>query len=186
MKRGSDLVGAAALLALFGVPMALIALLVRFDSRGPALFRQRRIGRGSAEFVIYKFRTMGVGTPEVASHLMVGRHASHVTRIGGFLRRSSLDELPQLFNIVRGEMTFVGPRPALFNQDDLIAMRRTAGVDALKPGVTGWAQINGRDDVPNHRKVELDRYYLERCGPALDVAILLRTPFALLVGRGVN
>jgi O-antigen biosynthesis protein WbqP len=163
-----------------------LAALIRADSPGPALFRQRRIGRGSREFVIFKFRTMSAGTPDLASHLMAGQAASHVTRIGGALRRLSLDELPQLLNILAGDMTFVGPRPALWNQSDLIAMRQQAGVDALKPGVTGWAQINGRDDIPMDLKVALDRHYLARCGPLMDLRVMFLTPVALLTGRGAN
>lgn len=186
VKRATDVVAALGLLAVFGLPMLAIAAWIRADSPGPALYRQKRSGRGSGEFVIFKFRTMAAGTPDVASHLMEGRHAAVVTRAGAFLRRTSLDELPQLLNILRGEMTLVGPRPALWNQFDLIAMRQAAGVDALKPGVTGWAQINGRDDIPMDRKVALDRHYLERAGAAMDLWILARTPFALVLGRGVN
>jgi O-antigen biosynthesis protein WbqP len=129
---------------------------------------------------------MREGTPDLASHLMHGQTESRITRIGGFLRRTSLDELPQLLNIFKGDMSFVGPRPALYNQYDLIGMRQEVDVDTLKPGVTGWAQINGRDDIPMDAKVGLDRWYLERCGPWTDLAILVRTPFALLSGRGVN
>jgi O-antigen biosynthesis protein WbqP len=186
LKRSGDVLGAALLLILFGPLMLVLAALIRADSAGPALFRQRRIGRGSREFVIFKFRTMSAGTPDLASHLMVGQAASRITRIGRVLRRTSLDELPQLINILRGDMSFIGPRPALWNQFDLIAMRQEAGVDALKPGVTGWAQINGRDDIPMDLKVALDRHYLERCGPLMDVRVLLLTPVALLTGRGAN
>jgi O-antigen biosynthesis protein WbqP len=186
LKRAADLALALALLLIASPVMIAVGLAIRLDSPGPALFRQRRIGRGSREFVIYKFRTMRQGTPDLASHLMRGQVSDRLTRIGGFLRRSSLDELPQLVNIVRGEMSFVGPRPALFNQYDLIGMRQQAGVDALKPGVTGWAQINGRDDIPMDHKVSLDRWYLEHCGAWTDLRILIRTPFALLSGRGVN
>jgi O-antigen biosynthesis protein WbqP len=186
LKRATDLALALVLLAILSPVMLAVAIAIRLDSPGPALFRQRRSGRGSREFIILKFRTMRAGTPDLASHLMRAQVASHITRLGGFLRRSSLDELPQLFNIVRGEMAFVGPRPALHNQGDLIQMRRSAGVDALRPGVTGWAQINGRDDIPMDRKVALDAWYLARCGPLTDLRILLRTPFALLSGRGVN
>jgi len=186
VKRAADLAGALLLLTVFGPLMLLLAVLIRLDSPGPALFRQRRIGRGSREFVIFKFRTMSAGTPDLASHLMAGQAASHVTRIGGVLRRTSLDELPQLLNILSGDMTFVGPRPALWNQFDLIAMRQQADVDALKPGVTGWAQINGRDDIPMDLKVALDRHYRERCGFLMDLRVLFLTPIALLTGRGAN
>ena len=186
LKRAGDLALALAMLLPAAPLMLVLAIAIRLDSPGPALFRQRRSGRGSREFVIVKFRTMRAGTPDLASHLMQAQASSRVTRLGGFLRRTSLDELPQLFNIIRGEMSFVGPRPALHNQDDLIALRRQAGVDSLKPGVTGWAQINGRDALPMDRKVALDRWYLSHCGPVTDLTILLRTPFALLSGRGVN
>ncbi|MFI5369996.1 MAG: sugar transferase [Candidatus Eisenbacteria bacterium] len=186
LKRAADVALALALLLAVSPVMIAVGLAIRLDSPGPALFRQRRIGRGSREFVIVKFRTMRQGTPDLASHLMQGQVSDRVTRIGGFLRRSSLDELPQLLNILHGEMSFVGPRPALFNQYDLIAMRQEAGVDALKPGVTGWAQINGRDEIPMDHKVSLDRWYLEHCGAWTDLLILFRTPFALLSGRGVN
>jgi len=184
VRRLADLVVSGGLLLVLGLPMLLIAIWIRLDSPGPALFRQRRIGRGSGEFVIFKFRTMKVGTPDLASHLM-GPGASTVTRIGKFLRRTSLDELPQLFNVLRGEMTLVGPRPALFNQDDLIAMRQAVGVDALKPGVTGWAQVNGRDEIPLQVKVDFDRYYLEHISPGFDLWILLRTAVILFSDRGV-
>jgi lipopolysaccharide/colanic/teichoic acid biosynthesis glycosyltransferase/glycosyltransferase involved in cell wall biosynthesis len=184
LKRGSDLAVALLLLLALSPVLVLIALAIRFDSRGPSLFRQRRIGRGSSEFRIVKFRTMQVGTPDLASHLM-GPASPRVTRLGRLLRRSSLDELPQLWNVLRGEMSLVGPRPALFNQYDLIALRQSAGVDALRPGVTGWAQIHGRDDIPLDLKVEYDRYYLEHVSPALDLTIILRTVRTLFSARGV-
>jgi lipopolysaccharide/colanic/teichoic acid biosynthesis glycosyltransferase/glycosyltransferase involved in cell wall biosynthesis len=183
-KRLFDVAVSLVLLVLFAPVMLLVALLIRLDSPGPAIFHQRRIGRWSSEFTIHKFRTMTVGTPDLASHL-VGPGSSHVTRIGRFLRRSSLDELPQLWNILRGEMSLVGPRPALYNQDDLIAKRQAAGVDALQPGVTGWAQIHGRDDIPLDRKVAFDREYLERASFPLDLWILLRTGLTVFSSRGV-
>ena len=157
VRRTADIVAASVLLAALSPFLALIAIAIRADSPGPALFRQRRIGRGSAEFTILKFRTMRVGTPDLASHL-VGPGSNRVTRTGRILRRSSIDELPQLWNVLAGDMTLVGPRPALFNQDDLIALRQEAGVDALKPGVTGWAQVNGRDEIALPEKVALDRF----------------------------
>ena len=184
LRRAADVATASVSLILLSPLLALIALLIRLDSRGPALFRQRRIGRGSSEFTILKFRTMRVGTPDLASHLM-GPGSSRVTRVGRFLRRTSIDELPQLWNVLKGDMTLVGPRPALFNQDDLIALRQRAGVDALKPGVTGWAQVNGRDDVSIETKVALDRHYLDHVSPAMDAWILLRTVVVLFSDRGV-
>ncbi len=184
LKRTLDMGG-----ALFGLivsaPLLLaIAIAIRLDSPGPALFRQRRSGRGSREFVIVKFRTMQVGTPDLASHLM-GPGSSRVTRIGGFLRRSSLDELPQLWNVFTGDMSLVGPRPALHNQDDLIALRRAAGVDALRPGLTGWAQIHGRDELDVAQKTRFDTWYLEHASLRLDLWILLRTVITLFSSRGV-
>jgi O-antigen biosynthesis protein WbqP len=179
-----DVVVSVVLLVLGAPMLLLIALLIRLDSRGPALFRQRRIGRGSSEFTIFKFRTMHTGTPDLASHL-VGPGSDRVTRLGRVLRRTSLDELPQLLNVLAGDMTLIGPRPALYNQDDLIALRQQAGVDALTPGVTGWAQIHGRDDLPVPIKVEYDRQYLERISPSFDAWIAIRTPIALFSSRGV-
>jgi len=183
-KRAMDVLGALAGLILSSPLLLIVAVAIRIDSPGPALFRQRRIGRGSAPFVIMKFRTMKVGTPDLASHLM-GPGSSRLTRLGGFLRRSSLDELPQLWNVLRGDMTLVGPRPALHNQDDLIALRHEAGVDALRPGLTGWAQIHGRDELDVETKVKYDRWYLEHASFRLDLAILFRTVVILFSPRGV-
>lgn len=184
MKRAMDLFGAIAGLVVLAPLMLVIAVAVRLDSPGPSLFRQRRIGRGSREFVIFKFRTMRTGTPDLASHLL-GPGSNRVTRLGAILRRTSLDELPQLWNVLRGDMALVGPRPALHNQHDLVELRRRAGVEALRPGVTGWAQVNGRDELGVEEKVEFDRWYLERVGPALDGRILIRTVATLFSSRGV-
>jgi lipopolysaccharide/colanic/teichoic acid biosynthesis glycosyltransferase len=184
LKRAADLTAAAVLLLVLAPFLALVAIAIRLDSPGPALFRQRRSGRGSAEFSIFKFRTMHVGTPDLASHL-VGPGSPRVTRLGRRLRRTSVDELPQLLNVLRGEMSLVGPRPALHNQDDLIALRQGAGVDALRPGVTGWAQIHGRDDIPLDRKVAYDRWYLENVSLRTDLVILFRTAATLFSSRGV-
>ena len=184
VKRAGDLLISIVLLAALAPLFAIIAIAIRLESPGPVLFRQRRSGRGAREFVILKFRTMKIGTPHLASHL-VGPGSGHVTRVGGVLRRLSIDELPQLWNVIRGEMALVGPRPALFNQHDLIALRQAAGVDALRPGVTGWAQVNGRDDISLGEKVRLDRYYLEHAGWRLDLRILLRTTATLFSSRGV-
>ena len=183
-KRAVDLAVAGMLLLVLSPLLVAIALAVRLDSPGPALFRQRRVGRASCEFTILKFRTMRVGTPDLASHLM-GPGSDRVTRVGRWLRRTSLDELPQLLNVLAGDMSLVGPRPALHNQHDLVALRQQGGVDALKPGVTGWAQIHGRDDLPLDRKVACDRWYLEHHSFGLDMGIVLRTPFVLLSSRGV-
>jgi lipopolysaccharide/colanic/teichoic acid biosynthesis glycosyltransferase len=183
-KRALDVIVASLSLVVLSPLLVVIAIAVRLDSPGPVLFRQRRMGRASREFTILKFRTMRVGTPDLASHLM-GPGSERVTRIGRWLRRTSLDELPQLLNVLAGDMTLVGPRPALHNQDDLIRLRQEAGVDALRPGVTGWAQIHGRDDIPLDAKVTFDRWYLEHVSFPLDLWIVLRTPLALLSSRGV-
>ncbi len=154
---------------------AILALLVRLDSPGHAVFRQRRIGVHSHEFMIAKFRTMDRGTPDLATDIMVDQPRSYTTRMGRFLRRTSLDELPNFWNILRGEMSIVGPRPALFNQDELIERRRLLGVDVMRPGLTGWAQINGRDSVTLDEKVRLDEFYVRNCSFMLDLRIILRT-----------
>ena len=184
VKRLLDVLAALVLLALLSPLLLVAAIAIRLDSAGPVLFRQRRIGRASREFTIVKFRTMRTGTPDLASHLM-GPASDRVTRVGRVLRRSSVDELPQLLNILLGQMTLVGPRPALYNQYDLIGMRQAAGVDALRPGVTGWAQIHGRDDIPLETKVGYDRHYLEHCSLGFDLWILVRTTVTLFSSRGV-
>jgi len=183
LKRAIDIAIGVTLLVALAPLLAVVALAIRIDSPGPALFRQRRVGRASSEFTILKFRTMAAGTPDLASHL-VGPGSSRVTRLGRILRRTSIDELPQLWHLLTGDMTLVGPRPALHNQYDLVALRQAAGVDALKPGVTGWAQVNGRDDIPLERKVAYDREYLERASLATDVAIVARTVVVLFSDRG--
>lgn len=185
MKRAIDLV-LAVLAVIILVPFALvIALAVHSTSRGPALYWSDRVGRDARIFRMPKFRTMRVGTPALATHLMQDAR-SVLTPIGGFLRRTSLDEIPQLWSVLRGDMSFVGPRPALFNQDDLIALREDAGVNALRPGITGWAQINGRDELPIPIKVAYDREYLERHSFVMDMAILFRTLAKVLGDKTVT
>jgi O-antigen biosynthesis protein WbqP len=174
MKRLFDLVLACCAALLLLVPLAAVALLVRLTSPGPALYWSDRVGRGNRLFRMPKFRTMQTGTPAVATHLL-DDPARHLTPVGSLLRKSSLDELPQLWSILRGDMSFVGPRPALFNQHDLIALRSAHGVDRIAPGLTGWAQINGRDELPIPEKVRLDHEYLLRQSFALDLKILLLT-----------
>ncbi len=178
-KRLFDLVSALLLACLLSLPIALVALAVRLTSRGPALYWSDRVGRHNTLFKMPKFRSMRVGTPAVATHLLTDP-ASYLTPIGSFLRKSSLDELPQLWNILKGDMSFVGPRPALFNQADLIQLRTAQGVHALMPGLTGWAQVNGRDEIPITQKVALDREYLERQSFVFDLRILLLTAFKVL------
>ncbi|MDB5850449.1 MAG: UDP-phosphate galactose phosphotransferase [Rhodoferax sp.] len=185
MKRAMDLLLALAAATLLVWPMLLVALLVKLTSRGPALYWSDRVGRHNAIFRMPKFRSMRIDTPEVATHLLA-RPESYLTPIGSFLRKSSLDELPQLWSILRGDMSFVGPRPALFNQQDLIALRTAHGVDALVPGLTGWAQVNGRDDLPIPAKVALDAYYLRHRSLRLDLRILWRTLLHVVRSEGVS
>lgn len=184
MKRLVDLLIAASALLVLALPIVLVALLVRLTSPGPAIYWSDRVGRRNRIFRMPKFRTMRVGTPAVATHLLTDA-ARHLTPVGGLLRRTSLDELPQLWSIVTGDMSFVGPRPALFNQDDLIALRTAHGVHELTPGLTGWAQVNGRDELSIEEKVRYDAEYLARRSLAFDLRILLRTVGQALLGRGV-
>jgi O-antigen biosynthesis protein WbqP len=185
MKRGFDVILALVATILFAVPIALIAALISATSSGPVLYWSDRVGVNNRLFRMPKFRTMRIGTPAVASHLLVDAE-SHVTRIGAVLRRTSLDELPQLWSILRGDMTWVGPRPALFNQEDLIKLRTTQGVHALVPGLTGWAQINGRDEIPIPEKVRLDAEYLHRKSFWFDMKILWCTAAKATSGDGVT
>ena len=178
-KRLFDLLLAVPLALLLLLPIALLALAVRLTSPGPALYWSARVGRNNQLFQMPKFRSMRVGTPAVATHLLADPQA-YLTPIGSFLRKSSLDELPQLWNILKGEMSFVGPRPALFNQHDLIALRTARGVHTLVPGLTGWAQVNGRDEIPIPQKVRLDEEYLQRKSLRFDGQILLRTAVKVL------
>jgi O-antigen biosynthesis protein WbqP len=164
--------------------MGLVAIIVRLTSKGPALYWSDRVGLNNVIFKMPKFRSMHLGTPAVATHLLADAQA-HLTPMGSFLRKSSLDELPQLWSILIGEMSFVGPRPALFNQQDLIALRTEQGVHALKPGLTGWAQVNGRDDLPLPEKVRLDVAYLQRQSLWFDVRILWLTFVKVLRRDGV-
>lgn len=170
---------------LFAIPMLIVALLVRLTSPGPVLYWSDRVGRNNVNFRMPKFRTMRVDTPAVATHLLTdpGRW---LTPVGKFLRKWSLDELPQLWSILSGDMSFVGPRPALFNQDDLIALRTEKGVHVLTPGLTGWAQINGRDELPIPAKVEFDAYYLHHRSFLLDVKIIFHTLAKVARSEGVQ
>jgi O-antigen biosynthesis protein WbqP len=185
MKRVFDFCVALFALLILAVPIALLALLVRLTSKGPAIYWSDRVGQHNAIFRMPKFRTMRVDTPAVATHLLSDPQ-QFLTPIGSFLRKSSLDELPQLWSIVKGDMSFVGPRPALFNQDDLISLRTQYGVDQLKPGLTGWAQINGRDELPIPKKVELDAEYLRRRSFWFDMTIILLTFQRVLQKDGIT
>ena len=184
MKRIFDLLVALGLILTFAPLFLLLVLAVRLTSVGPVLFRTQRVGKGNKLFTMYKFRTMRIDTPQVATHLLK-EPDQFLTPIGKLLRRTSLDELPQLFNVVRGEMSLVGPRPALFNQDDLIALRTAGGVHQLIPGVTGWAQVNGRDELPIPEKVKLDEWYLKNRSAWLDLKIVGMTVFKVIRKEGV-
>jgi O-antigen biosynthesis protein WbqP len=184
MNRALDLLMTILVFVPLAVLILLVALAVKLTSRGPVLYWSQRVGRDNRLFSMPKFRSMREGTPAVATHLL-GDPRSALTPIGGFLRRTSLDELPQFWSVVRGDMAIVGPRPALFNQDDLVALRTEAGVHRLRPGITGWAQVQGRDALTIPEKVALDRAYLERRGLAFDVRILGLTLVKLLGDRDV-
>jgi O-antigen biosynthesis protein WbqP len=174
MKRFFDIFLAIIIIIPLVIPMLIIAIIIRLTSKGPILYWSRRIGIDNSTFHMPKFRSMQVNTPVVATHLMINPN-SYLLPIGAFLRRFSLDELPQLFSVFKGHMSIVGPRPALFNQDDLIAMRTMKGVDKIKPGITGWAQVNGRDELSVHEKVVFDVEYLNRQSFWFDLKILWMT-----------
>ncbi len=185
MKRLFDLVLALCAAVVLLLPLTIVALAVRLTSRGPVLYWSDRVGRRNQVFRMPKFRSMRVGTPAVATHLLTDPKM-YLTPIGSFLRKSSLDELPQLWSILVGDMSFVGPRPALFNQHDLIDLRTGQGVHQLAPGLTGWAQVNGRDELPIPIKVQLDVEYLQRQSFWLDIRILWLTFAKVLSREGVK
>lgn len=185
MKRLMDLTILLCLAPLLLPVMLLVAMLVRLTSAGPALYWSDRVGRNNVIFKMPKFRSMRLNTPAVATHLLTNP-GQYLTPIGGFLRKSSLDELPQLLSILKGDMSFVGPRPALFNQHDLIALRTEAGVHQLVPGLTGWAQINGRDELPIPQKVALDVEYMQRQSTLFDFRILFFTALKVIMRDGVS
>jgi O-antigen biosynthesis protein WbqP len=185
MKRAFDLSVAFAAAAILAFPAFVVALAVRLTSPGPVLYWSDRVGRDNRIFKMPKFRSMRIDTPAVATHLLENPD-QWLTPIGSFLRKSSLDELPQLWSILKGDMSFVGPRPALFNQDDLIALRTQLGVHELVPGLTGWAQVNGRDELPTLQKVQFDVEYLQRRSQAFDLKILWLTALKVLVRDGVS
>ncbi len=185
-KRGVDAVLAAAALLLLWPLLLVIALAVKWDSPGPALFCQQRVGKGKRLFTIYKFRTMAQDTPrDMPTHMLEGA-AAHITRLGAFLRKTSLDELPQLWNILRGDMAIVGPRPALWNQEDLLAERDKYGANDVRPGLTGWAQIHGRDELPIPVKAALDGEYVRQLGPWMDMRCFFGTFAVVLKGTGIK
>jgi O-antigen biosynthesis protein WbqP len=185
MKRVFDLLLAVFAALVLALPVLLVALAVRLTSPGPALYWSDRVGRHNKLFKMPKFRSMRAGTPAVATHLLADPK-SHLTPIGSFLRKSSLDELPQLWSILMGDMSFVGPRPALFNQQDLIELRTAQLVHVLVPGLTGWAQVNGRDELPIPQKVALDAEYLQRQGFGFDLKVLWLTFLKVVQRDGVS
>jgi O-antigen biosynthesis protein WbqP len=182
-KRFTDFIVSLFILLAFFPLLLLIAVFICIDSPGPAIYRQRRVGRQGNFFQIYKFRTMHMGTPDLPTSEMQ-LHPTPVTKFGMFLRKTSLDELPQLLNIIKGEMSLVGPRPALYNQKELTAERLQVGVLEFPPGITGWAQVNGRDELSDSVKVELDKWYVEHWHYLLDWQIIFATFKAVFTGRG--
>jgi O-antigen biosynthesis protein WbqP len=185
MKRLVDLILVLIALIFLSIPMLIVAIIVKLTSPGPIVFWSDRVGQYNRIFRMPKFRTMQVNTPNVATHLLVGA-GSYLTPIGGFLRKSSLDELPQLWSVLVGDMSFVGPRPALYNQEDLIAMRTERGVEVLVPGITGWAQVNGRDELDLYEKVNLDAQYLQKRSTGFDFYILFLTVLKVFRREGVS
>ena len=185
MKRIFDIVLATIFSIAFSLPMLTIALLVKITSKGPVFYWSDRVGKGNKIFKMPKFRTMLVDTPAVPTHLMTNPE-QYCTSVGSFLRKLSLDELPQLYSVLKGDMSFVGPRPALFNQDDLIELRTKRGIHNLIPGITGWAQINGRDDLPIPEKVALDDYYLKHHTFFFDLKTLIITFANVIYHKGVQ
>lgn len=185
LKRFFDVLMALGSLLVLSPVLLIVALMVRMTSSGPVLYWSDRVGKNNILFSMPKFRTMEVHTPQVATHLL-SDPSSFLTPVGSFLRRSSLDELPQLWSILQGHLSFVGPRPALFNQEDLILLRTQKDIHTLTPGLTGWAQINGRDTLPIPEKVQLDAYYKDHQSLSLDLVILLRTFLKVFKSEGVT
>lgn len=185
LKRSFDLLFAIVLLVVLWLPILFVALLVKVTSKGPVLYWSDRVGKNNEIFKMPKFRSMKVDTPAVATHLLTSP-SDFLTPIGGFLRKTSLDELPQIWCILRGDMSFVGPRPALFNQDDLVELRTSKGIERLPPGLTGWAQVNGRDELPIPEKVAFDEAYLQHQSFMFDMQIIGKTFIKTVWGSGVK
>jgi len=185
VKRVIDVILSVTGLLLLWPLMLVIAILIKLDSKGPVIFRQKRIGKGKSEFFILKYRTMRIDTPkDIPTHLLSNPEA-YITRVGRFLRKTSLDELPQIFNILKGEMSIVGPRPVLWNEDDLIAERDKYGANDVVPGLTGWAQINGRDKLPIPEKARLDGEYVRQMGLGMDLKCFFKTIISVIKRDGV-
>lgn len=184
MKRGFDILSSLIAIILFSPILLILSIIVKCTSPGPILFKQRRIGKDNQEFMIYKFRTMRIDTPNVATHLLKNPE-QYITPIGKFMRKTSLDELPQLFNILKGEMSVVGPRPALYNQYDLIDMRTKANVHMVRPGLTGLAQVSGRDELENEQKVYFDQQYVQKQSFFFDLKLIVLTVVKVFKSEGV-
>ncbi len=186
--RAFNILCSVILLLIFSIPILLIIIAIKMTSKGPAIHWSKRIGKNNVIFLMPKFRTMRIDTPQVATHLLssTGKAESYITPIGSFLRKTSLDELPQIWSVLVGDMNLVGPRPALFNQDDLKELRTQCGVHTLTPGVTGWAQINGRDEIPIPEKVKLDKEYLDKRSFWFDLKILFLTAYKVIAREDVS
>lgn len=185
MKRMVDFFLSLLAIIVFSVPMLIVAIWIKLDSKGPILFKQQRVGLNGQLFEIYKFRSMYTETPNVSTEAL-GDPSVYITKVGKFIRKTSLDELPQLFNILKGDMAVVGPRPALYNQYELIAMRDKVQVNAVRPGLTGYAQIMGRDLISDEEKVHYDRHYVENSNLIFDLKIIWMTFFSVLKSEGVK
>ena len=185
MKRLFDVIISVLLLILLSIPMLVISIMIKLTSRGPALYWSDRVGLNNTLFRMPKFRSMRTDTPPVATHLLADPD-QYITKVGRFIRKTSLDELPQIISVFKGDMSFVGPRPALFNQEDLVALRTSKGIHTLVPGVTGWAQINGRDELTIPVKVDYDLYYSQHQSFMFDLKILLITLSNVFAGKGVT
>lgn len=185
MKRIMDLIFSVILFIVLVPIFIIISIIIKIDSKGPIIFNQRRIGKNGVEFLIYKFRTMKVDTPNIATDKFSSAQ-NYITRTGSFLRKTSLDEIPQLINIIRGDMSFVGPRPALYNQYELIKMREEKGINICMPGITGYAQINGRDMVADNEKVKFDEYYAKNQTVYLDIKIVFSTFIKVLLKKDIS
>lgn len=185
MKRLLDIILSGVAIIVFAIPMLFVAFWIKLDSKGPILFKQKRCGKDKELFEIYKFRSMRTDTPNVSTELL-GDPSTFITKSGHFIRKTSLDELPQLFNILKGDMSVVGPRPALYNQYDLIEMREKVGVNNVRPGLTGYAQIMGRDMISDEEKVQYDKYYIEQQNLIFDAKIIWSTAFSVAKSEGVK
>lgn len=186
IKRPLDFIFALTALIVLFLPMIAVGVIIKIESKGPVIFKQKRIGRCGSEFYIYKFRTMRNDTPENMPTHLLENSESYITKTGAFLRKTSIDELPQLLNIIKGDMSVIGPRPALWNQYDLIAARKKHGADSCRPGLTGWAQVNGRDELEICVKAEFDGEYAENIGFLFDLKIFFLTVKAVFAADGVR